>query len=54
MDCSGIAHKLERRIPETGHSMVRNLDSSRAGVGSLLSEAMVQVSGCQPYLALGP
>lgn len=53
MDCSGVAHRPERRIPETGHRMVKNLDSSRALVGSLFSEATVRVSQCQPFLGFG-
>lgn len=47
--CSGIAHRLERRIPERGQRIVRNLDSSRALVGSLFSEAMVRVSKCPSF-----
>lgn len=51
MDCSGIAHRLERRIPEPGHRTVRNPDSSRALVGSLSSEATVTMRERQPFLA---
>ena len=51
MDCSELVHRRERRIQEASHRMARNLDSSRALVGSLFSEAVVRVSDCQPFLA---